>query len=117
MLVQPLRFEVLLNRRRVALIGTESFGVVSAIISWVQRSPNALTDEVRGQPDFDESKFLRETCTLDLGGLDSTTHHHFGWDPINLEPGDEVTVRVVRGGECDSPPPPSNTSLERTREG
>src|SRR4051812_28207085 len=113
---EPLRLEVFLNGQRVAVIGTASYGVLSAIVSAVQRAPSAMTDELRSSPDFDEAKFLKQTCRLEIGGLDSTTQRHFGWDPTDLKPGDEITVRVLSGGEYDSPPPRPNISLERTRE-
>jgi hypothetical protein len=116
MSITPLRFEVLVNGQRVAVVGTASYGVLSAIVNWVQRAPAAITDDVKNRPDFNEAKFLEETCRLELGGLDSATQRHFSWEPINLKPGDEVTVRIMRGGEYDSPPPRSNTSLERTRD-
>jgi len=112
-----LRFEVLVNGQPIAVTGTNSYGVLSAIVSWVRRSPGAITDDVRSRPNFDEDAFLKETCELELGGMDSTANRHVGWPGVNLKPGDEVTIRILSGGKFDPPPPPPNKSLERTREG
>lgn len=98
-----LRFEVLLNGKRVAVTGIEEFGVLSAIVTWVRRDPASLTDKLRGQEHFDEAQFLREFCELELTGLDSVrrTHHH--WLREALVPGSEVTVRVLPPGDFDAP--------------
>jgi hypothetical protein len=113
----PLRFEVFVNGAPVAVMGTNEFGVLSAIVGWVKRNPAAITDELRSNPKFDEAAFLSETCDLQLGALDSTSDRHASWKGTPLRPGDEVTIKVLPGGEYDDPLPPPNTSLERTREG
>jgi hypothetical protein len=112
-----LRFEVLVNGERIAVTGTSPFGVLTAIVNWVRRSPTAITDKMRNDANFDEAIFLKEVCILELGALDSMTQRHVSWKGAALGPGDEVTVRVLGAGEFDDPPLPPNKSLERTREG
>jgi hypothetical protein len=99
----PVRFEVLLNGRRVAVIGMEQFGVVSAIITWVRRNPKNITEKMRADPSFDELHFLREQCELELGGLDAATDEHVFWAKEALRPGSEITIRVLPPGEFDIP--------------
>jgi hypothetical protein len=112
----PLRFEVKVNGARVATIGADDPGVLTAIISWVKRGPQGITSEMRSDPKFNESVFLKEVCDLELGGLNSGTNRHTSWSRTSLQPGDEVTVRILGSGEYDPPLPLPNTSFERTRE-
>jgi hypothetical protein len=99
----PVRLEVLLNGRRVAIAGVEKFGVISAIITWVRRNPANITEKMRSDEGFDELHFLRETCDLDLGGLDSVSDKHLFWAKEALRPGSEITIRVLPAGEFDPP--------------
>jgi hypothetical protein len=114
--IAPLRFEVSVNGVRVAVIGANDPGVLTAIVGWVKRSASAITNEMRENPKFDEAKFLRASCDLELGGLDSETNRHMSWARTQLTQGDEVTIKVLGSGEYESPLLPPNTSLERTRE-
>ena len=91
--VAPVRIEVLLNGRRIAIAGVEQFGVVSAIVSWVLRDPSKITAEMRADPDFNQAYFLREKCELDLGGFDSPLDRHISWAHEAIGPGSEVTIR------------------------
>ena len=99
----PVRFEVLLNGRRVAITGIKEFGVMSAIITWVRRNPKNITAKMRAEPGFDELHFLREICELELGGLDSSADKHLFWAREALRPGSEITIRVLPAGEFDAP--------------
>jgi hypothetical protein len=99
----PVRFEVLLNGRRVAITGIEHFGVMSAIITWVRRNPKNITEKMRADPGFDELRFLRELCELEVGGLDASTDKHLSWAKEALRPGSEITIRVLSAGEFDPP--------------
>ena len=112
----PLRFQVLVNGKPIAITGTNIFGVLTTFVNWVRRDPAAITEEMRKSADFDEAKFSTEVCELQLSALDSITNRHASWGSTSLRPGDEVTVRILPGGEYDAPPPPPNKSLERTRE-
>jgi hypothetical protein len=99
----PLRFEILLNGRRLAVTGIEKFGVLSTVISWVRRNPANLTAEKRREEGFDELQFLREICEIEFGGLDSAADRSLFWGRESLRAGDEVTIRVLPPGEYDEP--------------
>ena len=117
MLNAPLRFQVLVNGKPVATTGTNTFGVLTTFVTWLRRDPAAITEEMRKSPNFDEAKFLAESCTLELSSLDSIANRHASWGTTPLVPGDEVTVRILAGGQYDDPPTPPNKPLERAREG
>jgi hypothetical protein len=99
----PIRVEVLLNGRRIALAGVEQFGVISAIVTWVRRNPAKITEKMRADPKFDESRFLREVCEVEVGGLNSITENHLSWAKEALQPGSEVTIRILPSGPFDAP--------------
>ena len=98
-----MRIEVLLDGQRVAIAAVDEFGVVSALVTWVKRNPERITDKVRAREHFDEAEFVRETCTLEISGLSSKTDRHFAWAREALTPGNEVTVRILGPGEFDPP--------------
>lgn len=99
------RFEVLLNGKRVAIIGVGDFGVLSAIVNRVRRSPDSVSERHRQDAGFDEAHYLEESCRLSLTSLDSVSKSHATWEGHALSPGDEVTIRVLQGGEYDMPRP------------
>jgi len=99
----PLRVEVLLNGRRVAVAGVGSFGVISAIVTSARRNPADITDKMRSDKEFDEVHFLREICELEVAGLDAVADKHVFWAREALRPGSEVTIRILPAGEFDAP--------------
>ena len=99
----PLRVEVLVNGRRVAIAGIEAFGVLSAVVTWVRRNPASVTANMRCDKDFDETHFLREVCELELTGLDAVADTHLFWAKEALRPGNEITIRILSGGHFDAP--------------
>ena len=99
----PLRVEILLNGRPVAIAGVESFGVISAVVTWVRRNPANITAQMRSDDEFDEIHFLREICELEISGLDAVTDEHLSWGRETLRPGSEVTIRNLPAGEFDTP--------------
>ncbi len=98
-----LRFEVLVNGVVKCVVGVEEFGVLSAIVGWVKRSPDQITPAMRARPGFDEEEFLAEEVSLSVTGLDSPTDHHVQWLERSLIPGDVVTIRVLGVGAYDLP--------------
>jgi hypothetical protein len=101
--VAPVRIEVLLDGRRVAVAGVEAFGVLSAVVTWVRRNPSSVTAKMRSDKDFDETYFLREICEVELSGLDAVANEHLFWGKEALRPGSEVTIRVLPAGPFDAP--------------
>jgi hypothetical protein len=103
MKIAPVRLEILLNGRRLATTGIERFGVLSTMLTWCRRNPSSVTGGMRAEDGFDESRFLREVCELEFGGLDSVADRTSSGGKERLRPGDEVTIRVLPQGEYDTP--------------
>ena len=103
MATSRIRFQVSINGHPVAIVGVGDYGVLHAIVSWVRRSPAAITDEVRARPDFDEQWFLKERCELLLGALDTIAQRDHSWPKRDLSPGDEITIRVLADGDYEVP--------------
>ena len=98
-----LRVEVLLNGKRIAIAGVNSFGVISAGVTWARRNPADVTAKMRADKEFNEGDFLREICELDITGLDAVKDKHVSWAHGILQPGNEVTVRILAAGPFDPP--------------
>ena len=73
--------------------GLDDFGVVSAILTWVRRTPEKSAD---GQS-------IEEELTFDVSGLDSTAAEHLEWLKTELRVGDTVSIRVVSADTVDGP--------------
>ena len=98
-----MRFQVAVNGEVVGTAGLDDRGVLNATITWVRRSLEDVADEVRNDPGFVEEEWESEQCDLHLGGLDSIAEEHLRWVNGELEPGDEVTIRILPPGEFDPP--------------
>ena len=85
--MKTLGFEVAVNGARLCTASAGETGVLSAIVTWVQRSA----------PDVPEPSEL----SLAIGGLANDTH--LDWARRKLAVGDEVFVKIV---ETDHPDPP-----------
>ena len=90
-----IRFEVSVNGAVRCVAGIEEFGVLSAIVGWVKRSPQTITPGMRAKGGFSEDEFLEEKISLDVTGLDSAADQHMHWLQEGLAPGDVVTIRVL----------------------
>jgi hypothetical protein len=98
-----IRFEVSINGVVKCVVGIEEFGVLSAIVGWVKRSPKNISTGMRAKDGFNEAGFLEEKIGLHVTGLDSPTDKHFQWLEETLRPGDVVSVKVLGEGEYDVP--------------
>ena len=104
MATSPIRFEVLVNGKPFATSGVgNDYGVLTAVVNWVRRSPAAISEKARSMDGFDEAAFLAESCGLDLSALDSGVKQHSSWEHRALAVGDVVTIRILPGGEYDPP--------------
>ena len=86
-------FQVTVNGSAVCTAGMNDFGVVSAIMTWVRRTPDKSAD----------GKSIEEELTFDIGGLDSTAGEHLKWVKTELRVGDTVTIGIVDIDEVDAP--------------
>jgi hypothetical protein len=83
-------FQVTVNGSEVCTAGISDFGVVSAIVTWVRRTPAKSAD----------GKSIEEELTFHVGGLDS---EHLNWLRTTLNVGDTVTVRILDNAHVDAP--------------
>jgi hypothetical protein len=86
-------FQVAVNNREMCTAGVNDSGVISAIITWVRRTPEKSAD----------GESIEEELTFDVLGLDSITGEHLKWLKTRLAVGDTITVRIVDRSRIDSP--------------
>lgn len=84
--------EVFLNRKRLARAGVGTDGVLTAMTTWVRR-PGTGGRLGRGKLSFSLNGFRR------AGGVGE----HFTWVNRKLEPGDVLTIKVIRAAKVDEP--------------
>jgi hypothetical protein len=88
-------FEVSLNGSKACVAGVDGFGVLTAILSSVYRTPNPDAGE-------DASRPIQE-LTLEVGGLRSAEGVHVSWLNNRLAVGDVVTIGVKELPTVDEP--------------
>lgn len=93
-----IRIEILVNGQRKAIAGVESFGVLTAILQWVRRDPAALPVG-EGAPSLEE--WIENKALLTVGG--TNMRERLRWLDVDLQTGDEVTLRVLAPGQFDAP--------------
>jgi len=101
-----MRFEVFVNGKKTLIAGIDGFGVLTAILTRVKRNPRRVDLSRLENCTFEQ--FLEEKVDLQVGGLDSndqTGEHgqNVVWLKQVLQPGDEVTFRVLPPGQADPP--------------
>lgn len=84
------RFEILCNGERVCTSGINGDGVLSFGVTYVKHANQ--------EPAID-------LHTSGLGSFDGSRDHqqHVAWPGLDLEAGDEITVRILPAGEFDEP--------------
>jgi len=93
-------FEASINGRKVCVAGVGATGVLTAILSWVNR------ERFDGDEKYDAKTNRVEELFFSVGGL--TDHGndnvHLKWlQDEELKPGDEVRIRIVERECCDPP--------------
>lgn len=94
-------FRLSINGRHVATAGLPGSHVVSAILSSVVRTKRALR-KIRSRGQVAKEREI----DLALGGLISRedgSGEHVHWATAKLEPGDTVTIEVLRTRSVDAP--------------
>jgi hypothetical protein len=100
--INMVRFELLINGKKICVSGIEEYGVLDAILHWVKRNPKSYNPEKHST--FEE--WIEEELEIRMGGLDSTNPRiskHIEWDKRSLKVGDELTLRILPPGEIDLP--------------
>lgn len=88
-------FEVSVNGNTVCVAGVGAEGVLSAILSWAQKSPEFR--KARGQG------WTPSEPHLHVGGLVKEEHLRWLNGQFEVAVGDEVTVRVIEADTVDEP--------------
>jgi len=85
-------FRVFHNESELCLAGVEGLGVLSAIVSWVNRSG-----------DYTESGEPEESLNLSVGALHTPTDENLSWPFQRLSVGDSVTIRIEETERVNEP--------------
>ena len=85
-----LAFEIYINGKKRCTAGISGACVLTACLSWVLREPKSR----RGK---------REELKLGVGGLVSHSDEDLEWLSRDLQPGDEVTIRIIEAAKVDKP--------------
>ena len=85
-----LAFEIYVNGKKRCTAGISGPCVLSACLSWVLREPKSR----RGK---------REELILGVAGLVSHSDEDLEWLSRDLQPGDEVTIRIIEAAKVDKP--------------
>jgi hypothetical protein len=95
-------FEVKVNGKVVCTAGVGDFGILSAILSWVNTHPSSRQYEVD-----EKEQTETEDLFLSVGGMTSQEkgdNEHVRWlDQQPVLPGDEIVIRVLNQSTCDAP--------------
>ena len=92
-----IRYQVLMNGRAICTPGVEGLGgVLVATLTWTKRK-RRIDDDVPSDADILESHWLK------VFGIDPATDDHVSWSDEPLQPGDEITIRILGPGVADEP--------------
>ena len=85
-----LAFEIHINGKRKCTAGIRGPCVLTASLCWVLREPKSR----RGK---------RKELNFGVGGLVSHSDEDLEWLSRDLQPGDEVTIRIIEAAKVDKP--------------
>jgi hypothetical protein len=93
--VPILCFEVWKNDQKLTTAGVSETGVLSVILSWAGREPNASSIAA-------SSAAMIPNISLSVGGIEGITH--VNWHETDkLKVGDELRVRLISSEHSDPP--------------
>jgi hypothetical protein len=78
-------FEAYLNKKQLCIAGIDTDCVLSTIVDYVSRSRKAVR------------------LHLHVGGLNTSTDEHVGWQDRSLRVGDEIGIRIANRKRADPP--------------
>ena len=85
-----LAFEICINGNNRCTAGISGPCVLTACLSWILREPKSR----RGK---------RKELKLGVGGLVSHSDEDLEWLSRDVQPGDEVTIRIIEAANVDKP--------------
>lgn len=100
------RFEVSVNGKRVCVAGLPSCGVLGVNITSMERSPGQAAELKDHEPLEELVAPERKLTVMGLDSSDAGSGSIVRWlddEGIDLNPGDEVVIKVLSAGESDPP--------------
>jgi hypothetical protein len=94
---------VLINGRPACVSGMEGYGVLTAVLSRVKRSPKAYPGKNKHPLKITKAQWSKERIEFEVGGLDSIANQHVHWLKRDLRVGDEIAIRLLPAGRYDPP--------------
>jgi len=85
-----LAFEIYINGKKRCTAGIQGPCVLTACLSWVLREPQSRHAK-------------RKELNLGVGGLVTPSGGYLDWFQRDLQPGDEVTIRIIETIKVDKP--------------
>jgi hypothetical protein len=98
------RFEVFVNGERICIAGFDSFGVMTAVLTSVERNPEKAKNL---KTDRSLESLVTPEVDFHVGGLDcadADAEWSVTWANLfKLSPGDEIRIKILPAGESDPP--------------
>ena len=85
-----LAFEIHINGQRKCTAGIRGPCVLTAGLTWILREPKSRLGK-------------RKELLLGVGGLASGSDEDLEWLSRDMQPGDEVTIRIIEAAKVDKP--------------
>jgi hypothetical protein len=101
-----IRFQFILNGKPLCIAGAEGFGVFSSCITWVRRNGDQYEAEKQERSATwatTKEEWSRESLGVTAGTRDTKYPDYASWFDRELNAGDELTIRILGPGDCDSP--------------
>ena len=83
-------FEVYINGKKRCTAGIRGPCALTASLTWVLGGPKSR-------------RAKRKELNLGVGGLVSRSNEYLDWLNCDLQPGDEMTIRIIEAAEVDKP--------------
>jgi hypothetical protein len=93
-----MRFQIIINGKKICTAGVKDYGVLSAIVSWLLRDPAKY--DSKKHPSLEEFS-AEETC-FQIGAM-LNDGSHVEWDRRKIKAGDEITIKILEPGKYDDP--------------
>jgi hypothetical protein len=95
------RIELRINGETVTTGGVGPYGVLTAMLCWMQRNPSRMDQYAAEATPEEREALMAPELRVEVSALDSTTEEHRFWPGFPLAVGDEVTLRVLAPGAID----------------
>ena len=101
-----IRFQFLVNGESIITAGAEGLGVFSAYFHWIKRGIDGY-ERARQEAPSDwkttPEEWMKESLGIVASVTDGRFPRHATWLNRDLNIGDELTIRILGPGDCDSP--------------